>query len=426
MDTIFAPATAAGRAGLAVIRVSGPVARRVMKSMTGPLPRDGRVLRRLKDRVGAVLDTALILIFPAGHSFTGEETVELHLHGSRAVMAAVLRELEAVSGLRWAAPGEFTRQALENGRLDLAQAEGLADLIDAETEGQRRQAMRLLSGALGKKAVEWRQTLLRATALIAATIDFVDEDVPEDVWPEVRDLVRGVAAELLAESAGTRMAERMRDGFEVAIVGAPNVGKSTLLNRLAGREAAITSTVAGTTRDVIEVRMELAGLPVTLLDTAGLRKAVDYVEEIGISRGLERASCADVRIHLVDQEESAPPTPGPDDLVFRAKSDLSGLPGGVSGLTGSGVDELVAAVVEALGRKAETVGLATQERHRSAMERAAMHLGAVDEMLEVASELVDLIADEMRQALRAIDRLVGVVDVEDILDEVFSRFCIGK
>jgi tRNA modification GTPase len=426
MDTIFAPATAVGRAGLAVIRVSGPLARRALKRMCGPLPRDGRVLRKLLDLDRAVLDTALVLIFPQGHSFTGEETVELHLHGSRAVVAAVLRQLEAISGLRWAEPGEFTRQALENGRLDLAQAEGLADLIDAETEGQRRQAMRLLSGALGAKATHWREVLLRASALIAATIDFADDDVPVDVWPEVRTLVRSVAADLLAEAAGARMAERVRDGFEVAIVGAPNVGKSTLLNRLAGREAAITSTLAGTTRDVIEVRMELAGLAVTLLDTAGLREAIDIIEEIGIERGRERARAADIRIHLVDQGDPVLPNPGPDDLVYRAKSDVNGFPGGVSGLTGTGVDEMVAAVAERLRLKAESVGLATQERHRYAMDRAAMHLSSVDEMAEMGAELVDVIAEEMRLALRAVDRLVGRVDVEDILGEVFARFCIGK
>ena len=268
LDTIFALATAPGKAGVAVVRVSGPEAGQAGARLFGTLPAPHHARTRiLKDANGHRLDQALVLFFPAGQSFTGEDVLELHLHGSVATVNAVLRVLGDMPGLRIAEPGEFTRRALENGCLDLAQVEGLADLIDAETEAQRKQALRVLSGDLGKTAESWRSDLIRAAALIEATIDFADEEVPVDVTPEVEALLARVSSSLETEIAGVQTAERIRTGFEVAIVGAPNVGKSTLLNALAGREAAITSEYAGTTRDVIEVRMDLAGLPVTLLDT---------------------------------------------------------------------------------------------------------------------------------------------------------------
>ncbi|NCW70415.1 MAG: tRNA uridine-5-carboxymethylaminomethyl(34) synthesis GTPase MnmE, partial [Marivivens sp.] len=252
MDTIYALATASGKAGVAVIRISGVLAFEAGRRLCCDLPQ-GRGLRRIVDGQGDLIDEALVLTFDKGRSFTGEEVVELQLHGSPAIIAAVLSELSGYDGLRLAEAGEFTRRALENGRLDLAQVEGLADLIDAETEAQRKQALRVFQGALGDKVIVWREQLVRAAALVEATIDFVDEDVPVDVMPEVTELLRGVQTEMQSEAEGVRIAERIRDGFEVAIVGSPNVGKSTLLNRLAGREAAITSEIAGTTRDVIEV-----------------------------------------------------------------------------------------------------------------------------------------------------------------------------
>ena len=261
MDTIYAPATAPGKAGIAVMRLSGPDAMAAAGRLVGELPEQGRSLRSVRDEQGNIIDQALILTFAAGRSFTGEPVVEFHLHGSRAVIAAVMGVFGRDAALRLAEPGEFTQRAFASGRMDLSQVEGLADLIDAETEGQRRQAQKILSGALARRTEGWRQLLLRASALVEATIDFADEDVPVDVWPEVRSLMRIVVDELRAEFGGARVAERLRDGFEVAIIGAPNVGKSTLLNRLAGREAAITSAMAGTTRDVIEVRLDLMGSP---------------------------------------------------------------------------------------------------------------------------------------------------------------------
>ena len=299
MNTIFALASAQGRAGVSVIRLSGPDAKEVMAKFASNLPND-RVagLRILIDDAGEPLDHALVLCFDGPRSFTGEDVVELHLHGSIAVVQSVLRVLGDSGLARLADPGEFTRRALENGRMDLAQVEGLADLIESETEAQRKQALRVVTGHLGALVEQWRSSLIRAAALIGATIDFVDEDVPVDVTPEVRELLTGVKTDLIKEITGSKVAERIRVGFEVAIVGAPNAGKSTLLNAMAGRDAAITSEIAGTTRDVIEVRMDLKGLPVTILDTAGLRDGQDAVEVIGINRALGRAGDADLRIFL--------------------------------------------------------------------------------------------------------------------------------
>jgi tRNA modification GTPase len=428
--TIFALASARGAAGLAVVRLSGPASRDAVARLqnvsreTLPAPRRTS-LRVLRDASGAVLDQALVILFEAGHSFTGEESAELHLHGSPAVVTAVLRELGAMPGLRMAEAGEFTRRALENGRLDLAQVEGLSDLIQAETEAQRRQAIRVFSGALGAKAESWRTRLVRAAALIEATIDFADEDVPVDVTPEVLGLLESVGAELRVEADGVAVAERIRDGFEVAIVGAPNAGKSTLLNTLAGREAAITSEVAGTTRDVIEVRMDLRGLPVTVLDTAGLRETEDLVEGIGVARALERARAADLRVFLT-LGEPLPLEPLPGDLVVWGKADLGGGAGlTVSGRTGQGVPELIEAVVAALEPRAARAATATRERHRLAMVGA---LGAMESARNLLSHGAgaELAAEDLRAAVRALESLVGRVDVEHLLGEIFASFCIGK
>ncbi|OWU85983.1 tRNA modification GTPase TrmE [Oceanicola sp. 22II-s10i] len=426
MDTIFALASAAGAAGVAVIRISGPAAFSAAELLAGDLPEMRRAgVRLLRDRDGGMLDEGIVLRFPAGASFTGEDIVEFQVHGSVAVVSAVLSELSDIPGLRTAEAGEFTRRALENGRLDLAQVEGLADLIDAETEAQRRQAVRVLSGHLGDRAEGWRVRLIRAAALIEATIDFADEDVPEDVFPEVGSLLDEVRAELAQEMAGVGAAERVRTGFEVAILGAPNVGKSTLLNALAGRDAAITSDVAGTTRDVIEVRMDLGGLPVTVLDTAGLRETEDKVEGIGIARARDRAASADLRVVLSENGEV------PDgvvllegDIVVASKVDLNG-GAGVSGLTGEGVSELVERVRSELARRTAAIGTATRERHRQAMARATTHLEAAAGLMGV-DHASDLLAEEVRAAVRALDSLVGRVDVEMLLDEIFSSFCIGK
>lgn len=429
MDTIFALATARGKAGVAVVRLSGPQAFEAGNALCGSLPEPGRAVLRSLRVGGEVLDRALVLTFAAGHSFTGEAVVEFQLHGSIAVVRAVLGHLGGQTGLRMAEPGEFTRRALENGMLDLTQVEGLADLIEAETEAQRRQAQRVLSGAIGQRAEGWRKTLVRIAALIEATIDFADEDVPVDVAPEVLALTDGLVAALRRETAAGRGAERVRAGFEVAILGQPNVGKSTLLNALAGREAAITSEFAGTTRDVIEVRMDLQGLPVTLLDTAGIRETADPVEQKGIARALERAEAADLRLFLVEgPEEALPLKMQAGDLRVLAKADGDDGRGqlAVSGRTGAGLDRLLQAIGEELGQRLPGDGVMTRARHMAAMRTAIEALESARIEVSGGLMLAEIAASDVRRAVAAMDVLVGRLGVEDFLGEIFSSFCIGK
>ena len=431
MDTIYALASARGKAGVAVVRISGPLAFWTVETLAGNLPAPRRTaLRVLRDRNGDVLDEALVLCFEKGASFTGEESAELQLHGSVAIVNAVLRNLSELDGLRLAEAGEFTRRALENERLDLAQVEGLADLIESETEAQRRQALRVFSGALGEKAERWRQKLLRSAALMEATIDFADEEVPTDVAPEVLSLIAEVMLDLEHEVAGAKMAERIRDGFEVAIVGPPNAGKSTLLNALAGRDAAITSEVAGTTRDVIEVRMELSGLPVTLLDTAGLRDTDDVVESIGIERARTRATQADLRVILLPEAGARPEMPPQDgDLVVIGKDDDGHFASdalSVSGKTGQGLDRMVAMISETLSARASAASSAIRERHRVAMKDALLSLESARNEVLLGADRTEIAAENLRRAVYALNCLVGRIDVENILGEIFSSFCIGK
>ena len=428
MDTIFAQATAQGRAGVSVVRISGPKAHEIVAQIAGPLPAHrATAVREVYDLAGDLLDQALVLRFDGPNSFTGEDVVELHLHGSIAVMGAVLNLLGKFPETRLAEPGEFTRRALENDCLDLAQVEGLADLIESETEAQRKQALNVLSGRLGSKVEVWRSQLIRAAALLEATIDFADEDVPVDVSPEVEGLLVAVSVELQTEIAGTFVAERIRTGFEVAIVGPPNAGKSTLLNALAGREAAITSEVAGTTRDVIEVRMDLGGIPVTLLDTAGLRETDDAVEGQGVARAIARADQADLRVFLQNGSEALMITPEAEDIVRRPKADLlTDKDGAISGKSGEGIDALIAEIQSVLLGRSASVGLATHARHRAAMERASGNLAKVTEILALGPDQYDIAAAELRFAIRALELLVGRIDVESLLDEIFSSFCLGK
>ncbi len=427
MDTIYSLATGRGKAGVAVIRVSGPLAVDCASVLAGFRP-SGRVpsLRRLVDAEGALVDEALVLFFASGQSFTGEDVVEFQTHGSPAIVASVLDRLGTLDGVRLAEPGEFTRRALENGCLDLAQVEGLADLIDAETEAQRKQAVRVFDGALGERTEGWRSDLVRAAALLEATIDFADEDVPIDVTPEVRALTESVLAEINQQVVGSSAAERIRDGFEVAILGEPNIGKSTLLNALAGRDAAITSAIAGTTRDVIEVRMDLRGLPVTFLDTAGLRETSDEVEGLGIQRALSRAETADLRVILTDNGAVPPALQiEPTDIVRKGKADLTD-GDGVSGQTGAGVDALIDDVVKVLETKASGASLAIRARHREALEKGATSLQMALDELERGMDRSELAAEELRIAIRALETLVGRIDVETLLDEIFTSFCLGK
>lgn len=426
MHTIFALATARGKSGVAVIRISGPDAHAVGLKLAGSLPDAGRfALRILRDGTGGVLDQALVLRFDGPRSFTGEDSIELQLHGSIAVIRAVEAAIAETGLARMAEPGEFTRRALMNGNLDLAQVEGLSDLIAAETELQRQQAQGLFSGRMRDFADRCRADLLRAAALIEATIDFADEEVPVDVSPELGALIAKVIAAIDGQLGGFSGAERLRAGFEVAIIGRPNVGKSTLLNRIAGREIAITSEIAGTTRDVLEVRVDLDGLPVTFLDTAGLRESADTIEQIGVARARERAGAADLRVLLDDgMNPDTDVAPGLQiDLSYATKSDLTGF--GISAVTGDGIDQLLGDVSAALSQRIAGMGVASHERHRQALVRARDALGLAHRAFS-SGEGAEIIALHLRDGATALDSLIGRMDVEAVLGEIFAQFCIGK
>ena len=445
-DTIFAPATAPGRSALAMVRVSGPAAGEVCRRLTGrppPAPRRA-ILRRMHDpQSGEAIDQGLVLWFAAPASFTGEDVLELQVHGGRAVIAALLDALSAIPDLRPAEPGEFTRRAFLNGRLDLTAVEGLADLIDAETRAQARQALRQLDGALGRLYDDWRQTLLGALARLEAEIDFApEEEVPEDLLEVVRPDVRRLSAEITAHLADDYRGERLRAGLTVAVVGPPNAGKSSLVNRLARRDVAIVTPLPGTTRDVLEVHLDLAGYPVTLLDTAGLREAADLIEVEGVRRARSRAERADLRLIMFDGASWPDLDPATlamiDDVavIIVNKCDLTVLPerlsvGGravlpVSCLTGEGI----AALLEALAKRAKGLlaagdePLLTRARHRVALQGAAEALARFSSAPE-RTELA-VLAEDLRLATRALGRITGQVAVEDVLDRIFAEFCIGK
>lgn len=418
MDTIFAEATPPGRGGVSVVRLSGPQARTAAESLAGPLPEPRlAVLRALRDG-DDLIDRALVIWFAEGHSFTGEEVAELHLHGAPVIANRLVQAL-LHRGLRRADAGEFTRRAFLNGRMDLAEAEGLADLLAAETEAQRRLAMRATEGELGQKADSLRASLIRAGALVEASIDFADEEVPEEIPAEVFQIVSAVQAEIRQMLERYPATERLRQGYEVAIIGPPNAGKSTLLNRIGQREVALVSDIAGTTRDILELRTDLRGLPVTFLDTAGLRDSQDAVEAMGISRARERAEAADLRIHLsTDGAASAPWAD--DDIVVRSKADL-GLGSGlsISAMTGEGVAELLDLVYDRLRVRAANSGLIGHKRQAEALERALL-------ALELPHQSPEFVAESLRQAVHALALMIGRIGAEDYLDEIFSSFCIGK
>jgi tRNA modification GTPase len=445
-DTIFALATAPGRAAVAVVRVSGPDSARALTALAGSLPTPRyAALRTLRDPVsGERLDRALTLWFPEPANFTGEDQVELHLHGGRAVVHAVVRALAGL-GLRPAEAGEFTRRAFENGKLDLLEAEGIADLVDAETEAQRRQALDQLSGALRGREARWRGWLVEALGLLEAGIDFPDEEVPGGVVDQARAVLRELLGELAAALADGR-GERVRDGYRVAILGLPNAGKSSLLNAMAGRDAAIVTPLAGTTRDVIEVALDLEGYRVTLADTAGLRDAADEVEAEGVRRARVWAESAALRLFVVDVSESAQGAwedeatiLKADDVVILNKRDQAvatevdrckvfaagrGLDLVYAAASHSDVGEVEAAlsarVVQNLA--AADAPTVTRVRHRQTLEQA---LAELDRAL-APDRPAELVAEDVRLVSRALARLAGRIGAEDVLDHVFAAFCIGK
>ncbi len=454
-DTIFALSSGRLPAAIAVVRVSGPRAGHALAALTRkmPAPREA-MLARLRtptdsasgaESGGEPIDDALVLWFPAPKSETGEDTVEFHLHGGRAVVGALVRALGAMEGLRPAEPGEFTRRAFTNGKLDLTGVEGLADLIGAETEAQRRQAFRQLRGLLGEQAESWRTRLISALALVEAAIDFPDEgDVPHDLVGPAREVARVLYDEIGVLLDDRHRGERLREGLVVAIAGPVNVGKSSIINRLAGRPAAIVSPHAGTTRDVIEVHLDLGGYPVTVLDTAGLRDSDDPVEQEGVRRARERASEADLVLWVVDATADEPMMPPSDlgdgspetwaifnkcDIAQHDRSKAAEYQGqgrlDLSAKTGEDFDKLLIALEKYLGADFSTGHsvLITRARHRHLLESCREALGRA---LAEPEDREDIVAEELRLAARDLGRLTGRVDVEDVLDVIFRDFCIGK
>lgn len=440
-DTIVAVATGSGRAAIAVLRLSGPATRRILEVLAGSVPQPRFAsLRAIYASDGAVLDRALVIFFSAPASFTGEDVAELHLHGGPAVIAAVLGRLLETRLCRLAEAGEFSRRAFINGKLDLTEAEGIADLIDAETETQRRQAMRQLEGALSLTVENWRERLVDTMALVEASLDFSDEgDVPEGLMDEAVSAASLVGKEIETVLNDGARGERLRDGFTVVIAGPPNVGKSTLINRIAGRDVAIVSPVAGTTRDMIELHCDLGGTPVVFVDTAGLRDTDDPVEREGVVRARKRAQAADLVLLLFDNKIDAD-TDGatgfeavaPENIIMvRTKYDLQPddevIEGAVavSAKTGTGIDILLKRIEQQFaGRSDSQTALITRERHRTALTDAARHLSRVS--AAHVSTSPELLAEDIRLGMRALGRITGRVDVEDVLDRLFAGFCIGK
>ena len=425
-DTIFAPASGAGRAALTVLRISGPASGGLLAALCGhrPAPR-AATLMRLRAPDGETLDRALVLWFPGPASYTGEDAAELHLHGGRAVLEGVAEALVA-GGARPAEPGEFTRRAFLNGKLDLLAAEAIADLVDAETSAQRRQALRQMEGGLGTLYRDWSARLLHLLAQQEALIDFPDEDLPPEVEAAGQAEAAALMAEMQAHLADGGRGERLREGLVFAITGAPNVGKSTLINAIAGRDVAIVSPMPGTTRDVLEARVVLGGVPVTLLDTAGLRETPDPIEAEGVRRARDRAATADLVIALSDATEAGlGGMEVPGTLHVLNKIDLASLahPFGISARTGAGLDQLRAHLAAEAVRLTAAAGPPplTRARHRAAATEALGHLAAA-----AAAPLPELRGEDLRLAMRALGRLTGAIGVEDVLDSVFRQFCIGK
>lgn len=437
-ETIFALSSGAGKAGVAVVRLSGPACESALKALCGRVP-EPRVaaLRSIRDQNGETIDRGLILWMPGPASFTGEDSAELQVHGGRAIVSGLIEALGGLDGLRPADAGEFARRAFTNGKLDLTEIEGLADLIDAETAGQRRQALRQLEGAAGRVVEDWRNRLIGILALSEAGIDFVDEeDVPAgvatQVQPEIEDLRSDIAQYLDDGHRG----EMIREGLTVVIAGAPNVGKSSLMNALARRDVAIVSDTPGTTRDAIEVRLDLGSVPVTVVDTAGIRETSDGIEQEGVRRAEAHARSADLVLWIGDAGNDPEPDPAFGVEIWRLESkiDLSGNAAGwrgeclygISARTGEGLrvllDGLAGWADDRVGSGTDPV--ITRARHRREMERAVEALekaGRLDYLAEG-----DLVAEELRVAANALGRITGRIDVEEVLGAIFGQFCIGK
>jgi tRNA modification GTPase len=435
-QTIFALSSGRPPSAIAIVRVSGPAAGAALELLAGKIPTPRAATRALlRNAGGQPIDDAVVLWFPGPASATGEDVAEFQVHGGRAVLASLFAALSSIEDVRAAEPGEFTRRAFENGKLDLTEAEGLDDLIHADTDRQRRQALRQLKGLLGDKARSWRAQIIEASALIEVGIDFSDEgDVPAELIAPALAKIKALLGEITEVLAAQGRTERLRDGLVVAIAGPPNVGKSTLMNQLARREVAIVSPHAGTTRDIIEVQLDLDGYPVTVIDTAGIRETDDPVEQEGVRRARSRAAEADLVLWLTDAEGAKPAAESDEPTwIVRNKIDLAsanvaawaGSRFAISASRGDGLAELIAALVafaqEFFG--SAEVGLIGRQRQRNLLQQAALSL---QRSMEVIGKGEELAAEDLRSAAYALGRLLGEVDVEDILDRIFREFCIGK
>ena len=432
-DTIFALSTVRGKSAVAVVRLSGPDALSAGEALCGelPAPRYASV-RNIRDPASNYLiDKALVLALPGPGTFTGEDILELHLHGSLAVIDAVALALSELPNLRAAEPGEFSKRAMLNGKMDLVALEGMADIIAAESAGQHKQAMRAFSGATSDKVSAWRNDLLSAKALLEASIDFADEEVPDDLSSQVLEVLQRLSKALQAEISGFSAARRVREGLEIAIVGRPNAGKSTLANAIIGRAVALTSDVPGTTRDIIEAWITISGQSVCLLDMAGLRETEDVVESLGVSAALNRANSADIRLFLLDNLDDIPKksvVKQPQDIIAFGKADIRRMPGSlaVSGKTGEGLDRLFDTLSKRVSEMVSGASGFGSERQSKAILNASSSLQMAMSVLGSHQGGFEIVAEHVRYAEAALDSLIGRVDVEDVLGEIFSRFCIGK
>ena len=432
MTTIFALATPPGRGAIAILRLSGPATAAALKALGADRLKPRLASLRRLTWNGAILDEALVLSFPAPHSYTGGDCAELHLHGGRAVVEAVSGALITL-GLIPAEPGEFTRRAFQNGRLDLAQAEAVADLIDAETTAQAGQALGQLGGALSKTYEGFRHDLLKALALVEAEIDFPDEEIPDNLARTAGPVLDSLLRDMDAALADADRGQRVRDGYRIVLIGETNAGKSSLFNALVSREAAIVTPIAGTTRDVLDAELVIGGYAVTLSDTAGLRESDDPIEAEGVRRARARAEAADLRLWVRgpgDPEGAAAEFVRPDDLVVHTKADLTDRDGGdgtvsVSTTTGQGLGDLHDWIAARLARDLSggDFPAVTRERHRRRLVEARSAVEAARRALEIAPEMA---GDDLRRAADALARVTGAIGVEDVLGEVFSSFCIGK
>ena len=429
-DTIFAPASGSGKAAIAIVRISGPKTRFVLETISGSLPKPRQATLRVLNGPDGAIDRALIVWFPAPHSFTGEDCAEFHLHGSMAIVRALLACLALFDDCRLARPGEFARRAFEHGKMDLSAVEGLADLIDSETERQRKQALRQMEGGLSLRVAEWRQSLLSAMALVESDIDFSDEgDIEPETARHARRFIQHLITDIEQVLATARQGQRLRDGIVVVVAGPPNAGKSTLVNALAYRDIAIVSAIAGTTRDLIEVPLDLDGLPVTLIDMAGLRDSSDEIERQGIARARQRVSQSDLGLWLMPPGFDDQHPARPDWIRIRTKSDLGvhehdGL--AISVLTGDGMERLREVLRQEIGQRLGSGdALITRERQNQALTRAMQALSQALKGLKQDGD-TELIAEDLRLAARHFGEIIGVVGVEAMLDTLFAQFCIGK